>query len=99
MKAPVFISKIETPTPEPTVDKALRDWLRSLYKGKSGGLEKLDPPLPSVIDKGEWIAVENEAKDSDALQPSVNDHEAFKAIQTSSTSDETLLYLSGRRTL
>ncbi|KAL2844203.1 hypothetical protein BJX68DRAFT_257170 [Aspergillus pseudodeflectus] len=84
MKAPIFISKIETPTPDPTVDKALRDWLWSLYKGKSGGLEKLDPPLPSVIDK-------------DALQPSVNDHEAFKAIQTSSTSDETLLYLSGRR--
>ncbi|KAJ0424826.1 alpha/beta-hydrolase [Aspergillus carlsbadensis] len=95
VKAPTLISNIEIPCPDPAEDEALRDWLWSLYKAKGEGLEKLDPPLPSVSYKGEWIGVENEVKDSGSLQPSVGEHETFKAIQASSTSDVTLFYLSG----
>ncbi|RAL01116.1 alpha/beta-hydrolase [Aspergillus ibericus CBS 121593] len=91
LKGPVLVSKIEIPRPDQG-EEALRTQLWDLYKAKSKGGEKLDPPAPCASYKGEWIGV---MKDGNAPLPDMSEHERFKAIEQNSTSDVTLFYLSG----
>ncbi|PWY95177.1 alpha/beta-hydrolase [Aspergillus sclerotioniger CBS 115572] len=92
LKGPILVSKIEIPRPDQEEGEALRSQVWDLYKAKSRGGEKLDPPAPCASYKGEWIGV---MKDGNAPSPDMSEHERFKAIEQNSPSDVTLFYLSG----
>ncbi|KAL1984559.1 hypothetical protein VTN96DRAFT_9059 [Rasamsonia emersonii] len=91
LKGPILVSKVKIPRPNDEEEEALRSKLWDVFKSKSEGVEKLDPPAPCASSyDGEWIGVRRDVKDPKAPPPDVSEQEKFHGIQQNRQNDITL---------
>jgi hypothetical protein len=96
LKGPIVVSKVTIPRPKETEGEFLRSRLWDLFKSKSEGTEKLDPPAPCSTYHGEWIGVRKGIQDPRApQQPNLTEQEKFNLIENHRQNDLILFYLSG----